>query len=60
MANQLKMGMVHTIEALFRQGWSRRGIAREVGIHRETVGKYIQQFEDVPAVVRNREGTPVR
>jgi transposase len=44
MANQLKMAMVHTIEALYRQGWSRRRIAREVGIHRETVGKYIQQL----------------
>lgn len=38
MANWLKMGMVQTIEALFRQGWSRRRIAREIGIHREAVG----------------------
>lgn len=48
MANWLKMAMVQTIEALFRQGWSRRRIAREVGIHRETVGKYIQQLTAGP------------
>ena len=48
MANQLKMAMVHTIEALYQQGWSRRRIAREVGIHRETVAKYIQQLTQGP------------
>jgi transposase len=48
MANQLKMAMVHTIEALFRQGWSRRRIAREVGIDRETVGRYLRQLTEGP------------
>src|SRR5438105_1259741 len=53
MANWLKMAMVHTIEALYRQGWSRRRIAREVGIHRETVGKYIRQLTPGPAKPAN-------
>src|SRR5437868_13680337 len=48
MANRLNMAMVHTIEALFRQGWSRRRIAREVGIDRETVGRYLRQLTEGP------------
>ena len=49
MANWLKLGMVQTIEALFRKGWSRRRIAREVGILRETVGKCIRELTQGPA-----------
>lgn len=45
MANQLKMAQVHTIEMLWRQGWSCRRIARELEINRETVSKYVAQFE---------------
>src|SRR4051812_39629180 len=41
MANQLKMVQVHTIEGLRSQGWSYRRIARELGIHRETVRNYV-------------------
>jgi len=44
-ANQLKVATVHTILTLYRQGWSRRRIAREVGVHRETVGRYIRLAE---------------
>jgi len=40
MANQLKMAMVQAIIALLEQGWSQRRIARELGIHRETVTRY--------------------
>jgi len=40
MANQLKMAMVHAIIGLLEQGWSHRRIARELGIHRETVARY--------------------
>jgi len=40
MANQLKMAMVHAINGLLGQGWSHRRIARELGIHRETVARY--------------------
>ena len=45
MANQLRMAEIHTIEALWRQGWSGRRIAGELDLNRETVAKYIQAFE---------------
>jgi hypothetical protein len=45
MANLLKMAQVHTIETLWRQGWSCRRIARELGIYRDTVRKYVDQFK---------------
>ena len=41
MANQLKMALVDSIIALHGHGWSRRRIARELGLHRETVGRYV-------------------
>ena len=37
MANRLKMAMVDTVQRLLEQGWSYRRIARELGIHRDTV-----------------------
>lgn len=40
MANQLKMAMVEAIIALLARGWSYRRIARELGVHRETVARY--------------------
>lgn len=45
MANQLKMATVHSIQTLWQRGWSRRRIARTLGIHRETVGRYIRLAE---------------
>lgn len=41
MANVLDMADQATITALWRRGWSQRRIARETGIHRETVGRYV-------------------
>ena len=41
MANQLKMAEKQAILALHERGWSRRRIARELGVHRETVGRYV-------------------
>lgn len=40
MANQLKMAEVQTILGLLEKGWSHRRIARELGVNRETVGRY--------------------
>lgn len=42
MANHLKMAEIQAIRVLHERGWSRRKIARELGIHRETVGRYLQ------------------
>ncbi len=43
MANQLKMAAAHTIYTLLERGWSRRRIARELGIDRGTVRRYAQR-----------------
>ena len=43
MANNLKMDLVHTVLSLHKLSWSNRRIARELGVHRETVGRYIRR-----------------
>ena len=45
MANRLTMAKVHPIRTLHQRGWSNRRIARELGIHRKTVGRYVRLFE---------------
>ncbi len=40
MANTLKMAEVYAIYALLERGWSRRRIARELGVDRGTVTRY--------------------
>ena len=49
MANQLKMAMKHAIITLLERGWSYRRIARELGIHRETVARYDRLRREGPA-----------
>ena len=39
--NELNVNLQHSILALADNGWSNRRIARELGIHRETVGKHL-------------------
>lgn len=46
MANQLKVAMVNSVLTLRRQGWSFRRIARALGVHRDTVARYVRQAED--------------
>jgi transposase len=41
MANRLKMAKVHSIQTLHARGWSQRRIARALGVHRETVARYV-------------------
>jgi transposase len=43
MANQLTMALIDTIHTLHQRGWSQRRIALEMGIDRETVGRYLGQ-----------------
>jgi transposase len=42
MSNVLKVSVQATIYSLTARGWSRRRIARELGIDRATVGRYLQ------------------
>ena len=41
MANRLRMALIETIITLRRRGWSRRRIARELGVDRETVTRHL-------------------
>jgi len=45
MVNEVKMGVRDAILGLSGQGWSRRRIARELGVHRRTVARYIALAE---------------
>jgi transposase len=49
MANRLKMAMVQTVIRLAEQGWSYRRIARELGIHRETVARLVAESKPAKA-----------
>lgn len=44
MSNRLKPVEVSTIRLLWERGWSRRRIARELGLDRGTVRKYVQRW----------------
>lgn len=48
MANQLKLAMVNTITTLKRHGWSIRRIAKELGIDRATVRRYVRIEQSYP------------
>src|SRR5271166_1334375 len=48
MSNSLKVSLRTTIYSLSDRGWSRRRIARELGIDRETVGRYLREAK--PAI----------
>src|SRR5690242_6773974 len=43
MSNLLQVAVIDTILSLHQRGWSHRRIARELGIHRETVARYLRQ-----------------
>lgn len=53
MANNLKMGLVHTILALHELQWSARRIARELGIDRATVRRHIRLGQRRPNPATN-------
>jgi len=42
MANVLKVSHQEAIRSLHEKGWTQRRIARELGLHRQTVGRYIE------------------
>jgi len=58
MANRLKMAIISSIQTLHDQGVSARQIARMLGIHRETVGRYIKQAVEVPGAAKPATNLP--
>jgi hypothetical protein len=48
--NILKVSLQHSICRLAAGGWSHRRIARELGVNRETVGKYLRLEGAKPAI----------
>lgn len=58
MANRLKMAMVEAIAALVARGWSQRRIARELGVNRETVGRYVALAQCPGEAVSGASATP--
>ncbi len=62
MANQLGMAEQHSIITLWKRGWSHRRIARTLGIHRETVSRYVrlasEQTEEAHGPPASTEAKP--
>ena len=51
MTNQLKMAKIDAILALHQRQWSIRRIAKELGLHRDTVARHIQACQQQPKPV---------
>jgi transposase len=45
MANQLKMATIDSILTLYQRNWSIRRIAKELGIHRDTVARHLHLWK---------------
>ena len=58
MCNLLKVAMIDTILSLRQRGWSQRRIARELGIDRETVARYLHQHADQAKPANAPLGSP--
>jgi transposase len=62
MANQLKMATIQAMPVVRERGRSFRRIARELGVHRETVRRYVGMAEagwgTLPGEVQNRPNPP--
>ena len=58
MANILKVHVQSTIEQLAAQGWSRHRIARELGIDRKTVRRYLRAASKSPTISTPGSGPP--
>src|SRR5262245_57043957 len=57
MSNLLRVAVIDTILSLHQRGWSQRRIARELGVHRETVARYLRQAP-VPKPANAPIGSP--
>ena len=59
MANRLRMALIETIITLRRRGWSRRRIARELGVDRETVTRHLRGAVESNATIAPAGSEPV-
>jgi transposase len=57
MSNVLKVSLQTTIYSLVERGWSQRRIARELGINRETVGRYLRLGNAVISIAKSEDGS---
>lgn len=57
MPNILKMAKVNAIIGLLELGWSHRRIGRELGIHRETVSRYVKLLSEAPKPAKVAAGS---
>ena len=60
MSNVLKVSLQEPICTLDGRGWSRRRIARELGIDRETVGRYLLLAKPAISTPGSEEATEVK
>ena len=60
MSNVLKVSLQETICTLHGRGWSRRRIARELGIDRETVSRYLLLAKTAISTPGSEEATEVK
>ena len=56
MSNVLKVSLQTTIYSLADRGWSQRRIASELGINRETVGRYLRLAKPAIVTTGDEEG----
>src|ERR1700722_10575534 len=60
MSNVLKVSLQATIYSLHGRGWSRRRIAGELGIDRETVGRYLRLAKPAISTTGLEEASEVK
>jgi DNA-binding transcriptional regulator LsrR (DeoR family) len=60
MSNVLKVSLQTTIYSLADLGWSQRRIASELGINRETVGRYLRLAKSANSITGSEEGADRR
>ena len=58
MANRLKMAKIEAILSLHQRNWSIRRIAKELGLHRDTVARYVQLHEAEAKPASAEAGAP--
>jgi transposase len=56
MSNVLKVSLQTTIYSLAERGWSQRRIASELGINRETVGRYLRLGNSAVSIAESEDG----